>query len=403
MSAERTYDVTPTPEAPALAIRRTPIFDLHVAAGGHMVPFAGWEMPLYYAATGILGEHKAVREGVGMFDVSHMGIISVEGTGAAALLSRRTPGNASALPPGRCRYSFILDIDGKILDDVIYTRLDELAEPTSFLFVPNAGTTPRILELLLQHRPEGCKIERHNGAASILAVQGPRSREVLEKLYGWDLSLKPYTGAFFPFSAPKTKQFGVGFPSRLFSGDQAFVSRTGYTGELGFEVFVPAEKSQAMWKELVAAGVVPCGLGARDTLRMEKGFLLSGVDFHHDRTPLEASMDRFLDFDHKFVGREALEKQRAEAKFSRWTGIRVDDPAVIPRHGTPILHAGSPVATVSSGCQSPTLRTGIALAYLPAALCADGTALELEVRGKRSPAKVVPLPFVPNAPSPRKA
>jgi aminomethyltransferase len=403
MTEERTYAITETPAAAPVPVRRTPLYELHVQAGGHMVPFAGWEMPLYYAATGILGEHRAVREGVGIFDVSHMGIVSLEGTPAATLLSKRTPGNALGLPPGRCRYSFILDVEGAITDDVIYTRLDEDPSPSSFLFVPNAGTTPRILELLLQHRPAGCEIVRHNGKASILAVQGPRSRELLERTYGWDLSLKPYTGGFFDLKGGGGRKLGRGFAEHVFGAGQAFVSRTGYTGELGFEVFVPAETSQRLWTELTGKGAVPCGLGARDTLRMEKGFLLSGQDFHRDRTPLEARMDRFLDFDHSFVGREALEKQRAKGTFARWSGILADDASTIPRHGTPIVHGGAPVGTVSSGCQSPTLKRGIALAYLPPELAVDGTALELDIRGRRAGAKVVPLPFVPNAPAPSKA
>ncbi|MDE1819256.1 MAG: glycine cleavage system aminomethyltransferase GcvT [Euryarchaeota archaeon] len=388
-------EATPSP------ILKTPLHDLHVEAGGHMVPFGGWEMPLYYTRTGILEEHKAVRERVGLFDVSHMGIVSIEGRSSAALLARRTPANALTTPSGRCRYSFFLDAEARMIDDLIFTRLDEEPEPTSFLFVPNAGTTPRVLEVLLQHRPEGCEIVRHNGSLAIIAVQGPRSRELLENTYGWDLSMKMYTGGFFTFGEKGPRHFGKGFASRLRDGKEAFISRTGYTGELGFEVFVSGTRAVEIWKQLSAKGAVPCGLGARDTLRMEKGFLLSGVDFHRDRTPLEAVMDRFLDMDHPFVGREAMEKQRQGGKYTRWSGVLVDDPSTIPRHGAPILHNGAPVATVSSGCQSPTLHRGIALAYLPPELSTTGTSLEIEVRGRRCGAKVVPLPFVPNAPSPK--
>lgn len=387
--------------SPAAPPRQTPLHAVHVAAEGHMVPFAGWEMPLYYTRTGILEEHRAVREQVGVFDVSHMGIVSLEGKGSASLLARRTPGNALLTPPGRCRYSFFLDAEARMLDDLIFTRLDEEAEPQSFLFVPNAGTAPRIVEVLLQHRTEGVEIVPHNGKMGIIAVQGPRSRELLESRYGWDLSLKPYTGGYFRFGEKGARHFGKGFASRLLSGAEAFVSRTGYTGELGFEVFVGADRCVEVWKDLVAHGAVPCGLGARDTLRMEKGFLLSGVDFHRDRTPVEACMDRFLDLDHPFVGRDALEKQKKEGKYDRWTGLLADDPSVIPRHGTPLFHEGKLVGHVSSGCLSPTLGQGIALAYLPAALSGNGTRLELEVRGRRAPAKVVPLPFVPNAPPPK--
>jgi aminomethyltransferase len=395
---------SPTPETPPPAaveepIRRTPLYPLHLEHQGHMVPFNGWEMPLYYAGTGILEEHRAVREKVGLFDVSHMGIVAIEGQGSAALLARRTPANALLTPAGRCRYTFFLDAEARMIDDCIFTRLDEEAEPTSFLFVPNAGTTPRVLEVLLQHRGVGCTITRHNGEAAILAVQGPRSRELLERLTGWDLAMKPYTGGFFTFGRKGARHFGKGFAQRVLREGEAFVSRTGYTGELGFELFVSADRSREVWRQLTEAGAVPCGLGARDTLRMEKGFLLSGVDFHRDRTPLEAVMDRFLDWDHPFVGREALEKQRNDGRFARWSGLLVDDPSAIPRHGTPILHGGAPVATVSSGCQSPTLKRGIALAYLPPELSATGTSVDLDVRGRSVAAHVVPFPFVAPAPA----
>lgn len=384
-------------ETPPPPVRSTPLHALHLSAGGHMVPFGGWEMPLYYTGTGILAEHRAVREGVGIFDVSHMGIVSIEGKGSAALLARRTPANALLTPPGRCRYTFFLDAEARMLDDLIFTRLDEEPEPESFLFVPNAGTTPRVLEVLLQHRPQGCRIARHNGEMAIIAVQGPRSRQVLEEAFGWDLGMKPYTGGYFRFGERGPRHFGKGFGPRLLGGAEAFVSRTGYTGELGYEVFLSAARSLEVWRDLAGRGAVPCGLGARDTLRMEKGFLLSGVDFHRDRTPLEAEMDRFLDLDHRFVGREALEKEKAGASYARWTGLLAEDPSLIPRHGAPVWFDGREVATVSSGGQSPTLHQGIALAYLPPEAHALGTALQIEVRGRRADAKVVPLPFVPNA------
>ena len=381
------------PAAPPLG--RTPLFPLHQELGAHLVPFAGWEMPLYYE--GILPEHRAVRDSCGLFDVGHMGILTGSGASAAALLSRRTTANIEKLLPGQCRYTFLLDLFGAIVDDLLITRLDPGGEsPPQFLVVPNAATAPRIFDLFRQHRAPDTELGRHNGAATILAVQGPRSRELLEGLSGWSLSDLPfYHARWFPKSpgaSPSKGSLGASFPEGL--SEAWLVSRTGYTGELGYEIFVPAADAVPLARRLIAAGVRPCGLGARDTLRLEKGYLLSGQDFHRDRTPLEAGQERFVEFDHPFVGREALEKQRSEGPAIRLIGLRLGEPNAIPRHGTPVLSGGVPVSTVSSGGISPTLDRGIALAYLPKALTPVGSAVELDLRGRRVPAEVVALPFV---------
>ncbi len=365
-----------------------------------MVPFGGWEMPLYYTATGILAEHRAVREGVGMFDVSHMGVLSVSGPGAAWLLARRTVTDAHRLRPGQCRYSFLLNDEGKIHDDLLVSRLDSQETPREFLVVPNAATAPRIREILLQHRPRETRIEMLNGDTAMVAVQGPRSRAAVESALGLPLPpLRFYTGAFvpspFPLPVPPDPD-----PLRARLAREVWVSRTGYTGELGFEILVPAPGAPELWRRLGAAGAVPCGLGSRDTLRMEKGYLLSGVDFQTDRTPLEAGQERFVDFDHPFVGRPALEAQRTRGDYARWSGILFEDPTAIPRHGAPLFHGGRDVGSVSSGGLSPTLGRGIALAYLPPGLTAPGTGLTATLRGREVTGTVVPLPFVPGRPSP---
>jgi aminomethyltransferase len=386
--------VTEPPDRPPEPLLRTALYELHRAQGGHLVPFHGWELPLYYARTGILREHEAVRRDVGVFDVSHMGIITLEGPGGAALLSRRTPSNATRARPGQARYTCLLDPEAHLVDDALWMRTDEGSDPTNFLLVPNAGPAPRIFEVLRQHRGRNCEIERHNGAAGILAVQGPRSRELLESLFPWDLAgLAPYTGAFFPRKGPRSAgEHGGSFTSRL--RDHALVSRTGYTGELGYELFLAAPVMPEVFQSLLRAGATPCGLGARDTLRMEKGYLLSGVDFHGDRTPLEAGLDRFLELDHPFVGREALERQRKAGGYPVWTGLLGEDPTAIPRHGMPLTLEGRPLAVVSSGGQSPTLRKGIALAYLPPEAREPGTSFGLTVRGRDATLQVVRLPFV---------
>ncbi len=381
--------------APAGPLLKTPLYGSHVARGAHLVPFHGWSMPLYYASTGILAEHQAVREDVGVFDVSHMGILSLEGSGGASLLSRRTPSDPRRGKPGQVRYTCLLDADGRMIDDALWARTDAADEPTNFLFVPNAGTAPRIFELLRQHRPSGCSIALHNGRAGILAVQGPRSRALLEELFGWKLdALRFYTGAFFALDpgASGISELGGELSRRLAS--HAWVSRTGYTGEFGYEILLAAERMRGVFDRLLERGAVPCGLGARDTLRMEMGYLLSGVDFDRDRSPLEGGLERFLEWDHAFVGKEALEAQRRQEGYARWTGLLTDEPGVIPRHGQPLRAGGQEVSLVSSGGLSPTLRKGIALAYLPPAYRKEGTELTLALRGREARMRVTPLPFV---------
>jgi aminomethyltransferase len=389
----------PAPVA-AVPLLRTPLYEFHRRHGGHLVPFAGWEMPLYY--TSILAEHRAVRSGVGLFDVSHMGIITVDGGHAAELLSRRTTANVEALPSGQVRYTFFPESTGRIVDDLLVSRLDagdELAR--RFLAVPNAAHAPEIEEILRQHRAPDTTIQRWNGRVAILAVQGPGSRALLEKAGGWDLGgLGYYRLAFFPRTpdaAAARGRIGGTLPGDL--AREHLVSRTGYTGELGYEVFVAADAADAFAERLVGLGAVPVGLGARDSLRLEKGYLLSGQDFHRDRTPLEAGQDRFVDFEHAFVGRPALEKERADGPAQRLAGIVVEADGAIPRHGTPVLSGGARVAEATSGGLAPTLGRGVALAYLPKELAAVGTALALEIRGKPIPARVAALPFVKSAPT----
>jgi len=380
--------------APTPPLRRTALFEFHRRHGAHLVPFAGWEMPLYY--TSILAEHRAVRTGVGLFDVSHMGILSVEGGHAGELLARRTTANVPALVPGQVRYTFLLESTGFIVDDLLVSRIDRGDELTrSYLTIPNASRADEIEEILRQHRGPDTRIGRWNGPVALLAVQGPRSREVLEREFGWDLApLAFYHAAFYADSgAPRRGgTLGLAFPAGL--DRSTLVSRTGYTGELGYELFVPAARADALAERLLAAGVVPIGLGARDTLRLEKGYLLSGQEFHRDHTPIEAGQDRFVDLGHPFVGRERLEKEKAAGPAVRLAGIEVTEPGAIPRHGTPVKSSGAVVTAATSGGMSPDLGHGIALAYLPPPLAAPSTELALEIRQRDVPARVVALPFV---------
>ncbi len=382
------------PAPPAVPLRQSPLGPFARRHGGHLVPFAGWEMPLYF--TSILAEHKAVREGVGMFDVSHMGMLSVSGPRAAELLARRTTANVPALVPGQVRYTFLLQADGGIVDDLLISRLDDGTDlRRDYLAVPNASRADEIEEILRHHRTPDTTIGRWTGQAAILAVQGPRSRAVLEATFGWNLAgLAFYHVASFPkhpgTGDPKGR-LGVSFPENL--ATDVLVSRTGYTGERGYELFLRADEAEAVAERLLAAGVVPCGLGARDTLRLEQGYLLSGQEFHRNHSPLEAGQDRFVDFDHEFVGAPVLTKQQAEGPAVRLAGIEVREPGAIPRHGTPVRKDGATIAEATSGGLSPTLQYGIALAYLPKELATPGTELGLSLRGRDVPARVLALPF----------
>jgi aminomethyltransferase len=381
--------------APApVVLRRTPLLAFHGRHGGHLIPFAGWEMPLYYS--GILAEHQAVREGVGLFDVSHMGILSVSGTHAADLLARRTTADVVRLEPGQVRYAFFLESSGWMVDDLLVSRLDDGSDlAREYLAVPNAARADEVEEILRQHRTPDTTLVRWNSKTAFLAVQGPRSRETLERTFGWDLSgLGFYRAAWFPVAPGSGDPKGrVGLSLTQGLGRFMLVSRTGYTGERGYEILLRAEEADALAERLVAAGAVPCGLGARDTLRLEQGYLLSGQEFYRNRTPLEAGQEKFVDFNHEFVGRTALEKQRSEGLPALLVGLEVLEPGAIPRHGTPVKVGDTPLGETTSGGLSPTLHHGIALVYLPREHAARGTEVTLSIRGRDVPARVVSLPF----------
>ena len=243
---------------PTATLRRTALYDFHLRHGAHIVPFAGWEMPLYYSS--ILAEHRAVRTGVGLFDVSHMGLLTVEGGRAAALLSRRTTANLEAEEPSQVRYTFLLEATGAIVDDLLITRIDAGTELVrSFLVVPNAGRADEIEQILRQHRAPDTTITRWNPKLALLAVQGPGSRTLLEHLFGWDLGEVPFYHArrFSLTGVPVERSGHVGATIPVDLDGASLVSRTGYTGELGYELLVRAEAADALAERLVGAGAVP--------------------------------------------------------------------------------------------------------------------------------------------------
>ncbi len=379
-----------------------------------MIEFGGWEMPLQYS--GILEEHLAVRRAVGLFDVSHMGKLLVGGKSARAFLDGLSA-NDVPLRPGRAKYTHLLRADGTILDDVIVTCL----APSQYFVVCNAGPRPAVLAWLGSHRPADVLIDDLTASHLCLALQGPKAPELLARLTPFDVAaLKPFWGAVIDFRSKAAGGPETGVPSEAegwgsatqdplmaaahegggtpISGGPGFlVTRTGYTGEAGFELFPPAAPGRALWERLISEGadleIRPVGLGARDTLRLEKGYLLSGQDFDGRQTPLEVNSDWVVKWDRAFVGREALERQRTRGDYRRLVGLRMEDKG-IPRHACPVLADGRAVGAVTSGTMSPSLRVGIALASVDPAHAAVGGHLDVDIRGVAHPAQIVRLPFL---------
>lgn len=367
-----------------------------------MVPFAGWEMPIQF--TSIIDEHMAVRSACGVFDVSHMGNIFVRGDGAAELVSELMTNNTKDAPVGKCVYTHILDEGAMILDDTIVTPLaaDEVH------MVPNAATTEKILAWTRQHAsgPEVLDLSRE---LATIAVQGPKSQKMLEELTSAELTgLGAFWAAFV-----RLDRIGEGgdVSSPLLadrpavnegaSGGPVLLSRTGYTGEDGFEITCENDRAVTIWRALLEkggdAGVKPVGLGARDTLRLEKGLLLSGTDFDGTQTSLQTGPSWVVKWDHEFVGRRALEHQREKGGYSVLAGLVLKDKGV-PRHGYDIISEGVGVGKVTSGTLSPVMRRGIALGYVPMEKAAPGSSLEVRIRDAYVSAEVVKTPFVRRSP-----
>jgi aminomethyltransferase len=366
--------VTPPTESP----RQTPLHAVHERLGATMTPFAGWQMPLRYASE--TAEHQAVRHAAGLFDLSHMGEIAVAGPEAGAALDYALVGNLSALRPGRARYTMICAEDGGVLDDLVVYRLDE----DEFLVIANASNTAVVFESV-RDRAAGhdARVTDATGDYALVAIQGPEAAGILAPLAGGlDLgAIRYYAGAF-----------GV------VAGRRAWVARTGYTGEDGFEVFCRPEDAVHIWDALAAggaaAGLVPAGLAARDTLRLEAGMPLYGNELGPDVTPFEAGLGRVVKFDKpgEFVGREALAARAASGPIRRLVGLTVQSRR-IARHGYPVLADGKPGGIVTSGAPSPTLGVPIAMAYLEPGADGDNHVLAVGIRGAEVPAQLTDLPF----------
>jgi aminomethyltransferase len=361
--------------APAQPLKRTPLYDVHAALGAKIVPFAGFEMPVQYP-TGITAEHKAVREKAGLFDVSHMGEFLIRGPQAVDFVSYVTTNDVAALKPGQAHYSTILREDGTIVDDCLVYRSEDRV-----LMVVNGSNIDKDfahISRFLKIFPEA-KLENISDQIALLALQGPDAARILQQHTDTDLSKIKY----YEFTTGKVA--GV---------DKVYISRTGYTGEDGFELYFPAEHAKQIWTALTASGeVTPAGLGARDSLRLEMGMALYGNDLDDTTTPLEASLGWLVKMKKgDFVGREALAKQKEEGLKRKLVGFTTPERS-FPRHGYPVFAKGKPSGEVRSGTMSPTLGIPIGTAYVPVESAAEGSPLEIEIRGKRVPAVVQKMPF----------
>ncbi len=360
-------------------LRHSPLEAEHRALGAKMGAFAGWLMPIEYRGT--LAEHRAVREAVGLFDLTHLGKITVEGGGAFELLQRVVTNDLSKVGVGGAQYNMVLNDRGGIVDDLIVYRIGD----ERYLVVPNAANVLEIHRILLEHSSGGQDVVLREDLG-LIAPQGPRSFELV--------------GRIFPEAPDLDYMHGAELAYR---DEPMVVSRSGYTGERGFELFVPEALAGELWRQLLdtgaTLGVEPCGLGARDTLRLEMGYPLHGNDISGERTPLEAGLSWAVAMDKgQFPGRDELIRQKEEGIPSRLWGLRMKD-RLIPRSHYPVLAGGEPVGETTSGTFSPTLRIGIAMAYLsPRDRFKAGDPVEVDVRGRRGSAEVVRPPFVPSTP-----
>lgn len=363
-------------------LRRTPLINCHREAGARLVDFAGWEMPVQYG--GVMEEHRAVRSAAGLFDVSHMGEVTVDGGGAEAFLQRITPNDVAKLRVGRAHYSGLLTDDGTYVDDLLIYRL----AADRFLLVVNAANIDADLAWIRDRLADGSSgdagdvtLTDRSDDYALLALQGPRSRRILERITREPVGdLKYYA-----------------FAEGEVAGAQVLVSRTGYTGEDGFELYLTPADAPGLWRALIDAGerdgLAPAGLGARDTLRLEAGMALYGHEIDRTTTPIEAGLQWVVKFDKgDFHGREVLARQHEEGVAKSLVGFHVEGRG-IARQGHSILEGSEAVGVVTSGTFSPTLEVALGMAYVPPSLGEPGTALSIEVRGRRLPAVVREIPF----------
>jgi len=373
----------PAVEATTPTIRKTALNAVHRQMGAKMVEFNGWDMPVEYpSAGGIMAEHNAVRTGVGIFDVSHMGDIRLAGPGALEAVQHISMNDAARLAVGQAQYSALLYPEGTFVDDVIVHRLSE----EEYLLVINAGTREKDFDWVRDNtRKFGCAVEALSDDFTQIAIQGPKGVNLLQKLTDADLSTVKFYWV--------TRGTVCGLKNIL-------IARTGYTGEDGFEVYIPADEatSERVWKEILSAGkefgAVPCGLGARNTLRLEAKLPLYGHEISDTINVWEAGLDRFIKMEKpEFIGRAALEKAKAAGVKQTLVGLEMVERGIARDSYKVLDEVGKDVGYVTSGSPAPFLKKNIALAYVPPALAEIGTKLKVEIRGQGVGAQVVPTPF----------
>jgi aminomethyltransferase len=356
-------------------MKRTPLYQAHVAASAKLVDFAGWEMPIQYS--GVVDEYQTVRTAVGLFDVSHMGRFTVEGGDAVAFLQLVTTTNPEPLAVGAAQYSMVCNTAGGIKDDIFIYRLD----PTRFLVCVNASNREKIFSWFCAKAPQGdVRLEDESAFFAQIAVQGPQSPAVLK-------AICPDADQLKPRQCVET----------AILGSQGVVSRTGYTGEIGYELYLPASAAVKTWEALLkagaGAGVKPCGLGSRDLLRLEVGYLLYGNDMDEQTTPLEAGAAFAVDFSKgNFVGRQSLLEQKDKGPSKKLVGFELIEKGV-PRHGMKVLADGNEIGVVTSGNLSPRLQKGIGLASVQSKFAEPGTRFQIDIRGRAQDAVCVKPPF----------
>jgi aminomethyltransferase len=360
-------------------LKRTPLYETY-KDHAKMIPFGGWEMPVQFS--GIKEEHEAVRTRAGLFDVSHMGEVEVSGPDALALVQKLTTNDASKLQVGDAQYSLMCYPDGGTVDDLLVYRTGE----NTYLLVINAGNIDKDVEWIQRHTQGDVTVKNVSAETGQLALQGPLAEKVLQKLTGTDLSeIK-----FFKFKQDVE-----------IAGVKALVSRTGYTGEDGFEIYLKAEDAPVLWNAILEAGkeegVLPCGLGARDTLRFEARLPLYGQELSETISPIEAGVGFAVKPEKgEFIGRDVLAKQKAEGAPRKLVGLEMIDRG-IPRHGYSVYKNGEKIGEVTTGTQSPTLKKNVGLALIASEHAELDAVVEVDVRGKLLKAKVVKTPFYKRA------
>jgi len=358
------------------AQKTTPLYEEHVRHGAKIIPFGGWLMPVQY--TSIIEEHQAVRKNVGIFDISHMGQLLISGPTAAEWLNTMLTNNIDKLEVGQGQYTFLLNERGGIVDDLIVYRI----EGQMFLLVVNAARTDEDFAWLNRHRAKDVDLKNRSADFGGVAIQGPRMLELFRALFGKDVD-------------PPARNHIVGLP---FDGTRVSVARTGYTGEDGVEVFFRAEDAAKFWNAALekgkAFGIKPCGLGARDTLRLEVCYPLNGSDLSPERNPIEAGLGFFVDLTKShFIGREVVSKMKENGSPENLVAFRMQTKGPPPRPHYPVFDNGERVGEVTSGTLSPCLNYGIGMAYVSAPHAKIGTRIDIEIRGQKFPATIEKKPL----------